>query len=77
MRILGEKNGVYLFTPKKKEDTAEAIDKISDIMKCPFSYIGIVSADDLRINGYKDLVQEIAGHIDFTTHNLIIVKKER
>ena len=75
MRILGQIDGVYFFAPRKKEDTATAIEKITEVMQCDFSYIGIVSADDFRKNGYHEEVERIAGKIDFTTHNLIIVKK--
>ena len=76
MRILGQIDGVYFFAPRKKEDSSTAIDKIIDIMQgANFTHVGITSYDDLRKNGYADVVERIAGKIDFATHNLIIVKK--
>ena len=75
MKVLGERNGVYFFAPRKKEDTSKALDRISEIFNDKsFQYVGITSYDDFRKNGYHDDVEAIAGKIDFDGYNLIIIK---
>jgi len=72
MKVIGKKDNEWYFAPRKKEETDAAIEKISDLIQQDFSYIGITSATDLRINGYKETVEGLADKIDFSRYNLII-----
>jgi len=74
MRVIGYKDGVYVYAPRKREDTSAALDQISELHKdVDISYVGITSEDDLRKNGYTALVETLAGKVDFSKYNLIFV----
>ena len=76
MKQLGEINGCHLFASLKRADTYNVIDEIGKILQCDYSYVGINSLTDIRINGRQDIVDLLGDRIDFKTHNLIIVKKD-
>lgn len=83
---LGQYNGAYLFAPRKKEHT----DAMIAVLECKlnewlgateehpvsYSYTVISSMNDVRINGYSELLSHIQGRVDFKSYNLIIAKPE-
>ncbi len=71
MRYISNKNGVHIFAPRVNEDTSTALDRISERMQCDFSYVGVTCEDDLRANGYKDLMDGVS--IDWEKYGLIFV----
>jgi hypothetical protein len=75
MKYLGNKNGLEVFAPRVNEDTSTALDQISERLKCEFSYVGVTTPDDLRANGYQELIDALSERVDFEKYNLIIVNK--
>ena len=76
MKLLGQYDGAYFFCPRKNEDTDTAIDRISEIMDSDYHYTGLTSENDVRANGYQDIVERLSEKIDFTKYSLIIAKKK-
>lgn len=73
MKIIAQEDKVYLFSIGKKE--TKAIDKISQLFQCDFTYYGITDENDLRVNGYKELIERYFDRIDFRKQDLIIAKR--
>ena len=84
MRILGEREGVWVFAPtiRESDDMKNATKKIQEFFirhfgdGTDYTYIGITSDKDLRANGHRDLVNSLVEEVNWKTHNLIIVKTQ-
>ena len=84
MRILGEREGVWVFAPTIRESddmknvTKRVQEYFIELFGTPvhYSYIVLISDKDLRANGHRDLVNSLVEEVNWKTHNLIIVKTQ-